>query len=97
MTIVAIRDYLKTTIELECWARVQCKFLDLFSTNKRLHAQTALEMIQPLYQVERHVKSFTAEQREQYRQQTAQPITQQLLAWLQTQRSASGEWLGQSH
>jgi hypothetical protein len=39
------------TIELGCWARVQCKFLDLFSTNKRLHAQTALEMIQALYQV----------------------------------------------
>jgi hypothetical protein len=55
--------------------------------NKSLHAQTALEMIQALYQVERHVQSLSTEQRDQYRQQTAKPITQQLLVWLQTQRS----------
>jgi transposase len=66
---------------------VRRKFFDLFSANKSLHAQTALEMIQALYQVERHVQSLSAEQRDQYRQQKAKPIAQQLLAWLQTQRS----------
>ena len=74
-------------VELGCWAHVRRKFFDLFSANQSLHAQTALEMIQALYQVERHVQSFTAEQRDQSRQQTAKPITVQLLAWLQTQRS----------
>jgi hypothetical protein len=52
-------------VELGCWAHVRRKFFDLFSANKSLHAQTALEMIQALYQVERHVQSFTAQQRDQ--------------------------------
>ena len=73
--------------ELGCWAHVRRKFFDLFKANKSIHAQTALTFIQSLYEVERHAQSFTPEERQQYRQQTALPILEQFKQWLLTQRS----------
>lgn len=67
--------------ELGCWAHVRRKFFDLYSANKSAHAQTALAMIQALYQVERIAAELTPDERKTYRQQQAKPIITALHNW----------------
>lgn len=74
-------------IELGCWAHVRRKYFDLFTANQSIQAQTALTMIQQLYAVERQASEFTAQQRQQYRQEKAKPIIEQLHRWLFAMKS----------
>jgi hypothetical protein len=67
-------------------AHARRKFYDLYTDNKSQIAQSALQYIAQLYEIERQVQHSAASLRLKVRQQRAKPIVDALLKWMQQQR-----------
>lgn len=76
-------------VEVGCWAHARRKFFDALVTAKEASAD-ALNAIRALYAVERDAKEqgLDADQRRALRQERSKPILDQMLPWLQAQKSA---------
>ncbi|QTH14307.1 IS66 family transposase [Pseudomonas corrugata] len=72
--------------EIGCMAHARRKFFDLHVANKSQLAEQALHSIGGLYEVERHAKEMSDEDRWLLRQGTAVPIAEKLHEWMLTQR-----------
>ena len=64
--------------EIACMAHARRKFFDLHVANKSQLAEQALHSIGGLYEVERHTKEMSDEDRWRLRQETAVPIAEKL-------------------
>jgi hypothetical protein len=73
-------------IELACLAHMRRKFFDLHMANQSPIASDALNRIAELYDLERHAKGMTSNERQQLRQTHAKPKLDAFLAWLQQTR-----------
>ena len=62
------------------------KFFDLHASNKSLIAAQALQSISALYDVQREVKSLTADERLKIRQTRSRPLADALHQWMELQR-----------
>ncbi|MBO9436997.1 IS66 family transposase [Ruegeria sp. R13_0] len=71
-----------------CWAHVRRKFLDVFKATKSKKANSVIELINEIYEVERSLKGKTAAIRLAVRKKEAQPIVFRLFTLL---RKLSGE------
>ncbi|WP_052265328.1 IS66 family transposase [Ruegeria sp. ANG-R] len=71
-----------------CWAHVRRKFLDVFKATRSKEANSVIELINEIYEVERSLKGKTATVRLAVRKKEAQPIVFRLFALL---RKLSGE------
>ena len=72
--------------EIGCMAHARRKFFDLHVANKSQLAEQALHSIGALYEVERHAKDMSDEDRWRLRQETAVPIAKKLHEWMLAQR-----------
>jgi hypothetical protein len=72
--------------EIGCMAHARRKFFDLHVANKSLLAEQALHSIGGLYEVERHAKEMSNEDRWRLRQKSAVPIAEKLHEWMLAQR-----------
>ena len=72
--------------EIGCMAHARRKFFDLHVANKSQLAEQALHSIGGLYEVERHTKKMSDEDRWRLRQETAVPIAEKLHEWMLAQR-----------
>lgn len=72
--------------EIGCMAHARRKFFDLHAANKSQLAEQALHSIVGLYEVERHAKEMSDEDRWRLRQETAVPIAEKLHEWMLAQR-----------
>lgn len=72
--------------EIGCMAHARRKFFDLHAANKSQLAEQALQSIGGLYEVERHAKEMSDEDRWRLRQETAVPIAEKLYEWMLAQR-----------
>ena len=72
--------------EAGCMAHARRKFFDLHTSNKSQIAAQALQMISQLYDVEREVKSLTAEERLRIRQVRSRSLADALHQWMELQR-----------
>ena len=66
------------TTEIGCMAHARPKFFDLHVANKSQLAEQALHSIGGLYEVERHAKEMSDEDRWRLRQETAVPIAEKM-------------------
>jgi transposase len=73
--------------EVGCMAHARRKFFELHVANKSTLAQTALELIGKLYDVERDIRGEDSEHRLQERRSRAGPIAKALHEWLVAQRA----------
>ena len=67
-------------------AHARRKFFDLHVANKGQLVEQALHSIGGLYEVERHAKEMSDEDRWRLRQETAMPIAEKLHEWMLAQR-----------
>ena len=67
-------------------AHARRKLFDLHASNKSQIAGQALSYISALYDVEREVKSLTADERQQIRQVRSRPLADALHQWMELQR-----------
>ena len=72
--------------EAGCMAHARRKFFDLHTSNKSQIAGQALSYISALYDVEREVKSLTADERLHIRQARSKPLADALYQWMVLQR-----------
>ena len=72
--------------EIGCMAHARRKFFDLYVANKSQLAEQARHSIGGLYEVERHAKEMSDEDRWRLRQETAVPIAEKLHEWMLAQR-----------
>lgn len=72
--------------EIGCMAHARRKFHDLTVTNQSPIAQTALETIGLLYDIEREAAMETCEARFKRRQEKAKPLLDKFRKWLEGQR-----------
>ena len=72
--------------EAGCMAHSRRKFFDLHVSNKSEIAGQALSYISALYDVEREVKSLTADERLRIRQARSRPLADALHQWMELQR-----------
>jgi transposase len=72
--------------EIGCMAHARRKFFDLHAANKSQLAEQALHSIGGLYEVERHAKEMSDEDRWRLRQEAAVPIAEKLYEWMLAQR-----------
>ena len=72
--------------EVGCMANSRRKFFDLHVSNKSQIAAQALQSISALYDIEREVKSLSAEERQKIRQTRSKPLTDAMHEWMQLQR-----------
>ena len=72
--------------EAGCLAHSRRKFFDLHVSNKSEIAGQALTYIGQLYEIEREVKSLSAEERQKIRQTRSKPLTDAMHEWMQLQR-----------
>lgn len=72
--------------EAGCMAHARRKFFDLHSQNQSQIAGEALELFGRLYGIEREVAELDVDERLRIRQEKAQPIADELHAWLTQQR-----------
>jgi transposase len=68
--------------EISCWAHARRRFFDIYAALKSPIAKEAIERINALYQIERHVRGRSPEQRHAARQQYAVPLLNALHAWM---------------
>ena len=80
--------------EIGCMAHARRKFFDLHIANKSQLAEQALHSIGGLYEVERHTKEMSDEDRWRLRQETAVPIAEKLHEWMLAQRELVPEGSG---
>ncbi len=73
--------------EIGCMTHARRKFFDLHVANKSQLAEQALHSIGGLYEVERHAKEMSDEDRWRLRQKTAVPIAEKLHEWMLAQRA----------
>jgi len=69
-----------------CMTHSRRKFFELHVSNKSQIAAQALQSISALYDVEREVKSLTADQRLKIRQTKSRPLADTLHQWMELQR-----------
>ena len=72
--------------EIGCMAHARRKFFDLHVANKSQLAEQVLHSIGGLYEVERHARDMSDEDRWRLRQETAVPIAEKLHEWMLAQR-----------
>lgn len=72
--------------EIGCMSHARRKFFDLHAANKSQLAEQALHSIGGLYEVERHAKEMSDEDRWRLRQEAAVPIAEKLYEWMLAQR-----------
>ena len=72
--------------EAGCMAHSRRKFFDLHVSNKSQIAAQALQSISALYDIEREVKSLTADERLRIRQARSRPLADALHQWMELQR-----------
>jgi hypothetical protein len=68
--------------EVGCLAHARRKFFDLHASNKSQIAQSALEQIGRIYDIEREIKELTAEARQRIRQDKSKPLLDALHQWM---------------
>lgn len=73
-------------IELACWAHARRKFFDLHVAGGHPVAAEALQRIAQLYAVEEQARSFTDDQRAQWRAEHSSPLLKNLHEWLKALR-----------
>ena len=72
--------------EAGCMAHSRRKFFELHASNKSQIAQQALQYIGQLYEIEREVKSLSAQERQKIRQTQSKPLVDAMHEWMQLQR-----------
>lgn len=72
--------------EVGCLAHARRKFFDLHAANQSQIAQSALEQLARIYEIEREVKEFSVEQRLAARQERTKPALDALHEWMMLQR-----------
>lgn len=72
--------------EVGCLAHARRKFFDLHASNKSQIAQSALEQIGRVYDIEREVKEFTPDERRRIRQERSKPLLDALHQWMALNR-----------
>jgi transposase len=72
--------------EVGCLAHARRKFFDLHAANQSQIAQSALEQLARIYEIEREVKELSSEQRQAVRQERTKPVLDALLEWMTLQR-----------
>jgi len=72
--------------EAGCLAHLRRKFFELHVSNKSEIAGQALTYIGQLCEIEREVKSLTADERQKIRQTRSRPLTDAMHEWMQLQR-----------
>ena len=72
--------------EAGCMAHSRRKFFDLHVSNKSRIAAQALQSISALYDIEREVKTLTADERLRIRQARSRPLADALHQWMELQR-----------
>ncbi len=72
--------------EVGCLAHALRKLFDLHAANQSQIAAAALQQFAQIYEIEREVKEFNAEQRLAIRQDKTRPILDALHAWMALQR-----------
>lgn len=78
-------------VELGCMAHARREFFDLLATNKSEIAQTALEYIGKLYDIQRDVQEGIPHERLAMRQERARPLADTLHQWMTQQRARVSE------
>ena len=73
-------------VEVGCMAHARRKFFELHVNHKSLIAEAALKFFVLLYEIEREIRSQSADQRRQIRQQRAKPVADALHVWLKGNR-----------
>ena len=68
--------------EISCWAHARRRFFDIYAALKSPIAKEAIERINALYQIERHVRGRSPEERRAARQRYAVPLLNALHAWM---------------
>jgi transposase len=72
--------------EVGCLAHARRKFFDLHAANQSQIAQSALEQLARIYEIEREVKELGAEQRLAVRRERTKPLLDALHEWMTLQR-----------
>jgi transposase len=72
--------------EVGCLAHARRKFFDLHVSSKSQIAQSALEQIAAIYEIEREVKDLYPDQRQRIRQERSKPLVDQLHQWMVVNR-----------
>jgi transposase len=72
--------------EVGCLAHARRKFFDLHAANQSQIAQSALEQMARIYEIEREVKELGAEQRLAVRRERTKPLLDALHEWMTLQR-----------
>lgn len=68
--------------EVGCLAHARRKFFDLHVSNKSQIAQSALEQISRIYDIEREVKELLPDERQRIRQEKTKPLLDTLHEWM---------------
>jgi transposase len=68
--------------EVGCLAHARRKFFDLHAANKSQIANSALEQIARIYDIERETKELHPQERRRIRQERSKPLLDQLHRWL---------------
>ena len=68
--------------EVGCLAHARRKFFDLHASNKSQVAESALQQIAGIYEIEREVKDLAANERQRIRQARSQPLLDALHRWM---------------
>ncbi|CAM3888921.1 IS66 family transposase [Polaromonas hydrogenivorans] len=76
----------ETRIGAACFAHARRKFDELVKDNLSPVGTQALQRMAALYQIERQVKGFSAEDRQAIRQSSSKPLCEDLHAWLKLER-----------
>ena len=76
----------QSRVGASCFAHARRKFDELVKDNLSPVGTQAIQRIAALYQIERTVKGFTAEDRLVIRQSSSKPICEDLHAWLKLER-----------
>ncbi len=72
--------------EVGCLAHARRKFFDLHASNKSQIAQSALEQIAAIYDIEREIKELPADARQRIRQERSKPLLDALHQWMAVHR-----------
>ena len=68
--------------EVGCLAHARRKFFDLHASNKSQIAQSALEQIARIYDIEREIKELPPDARQRIRQDKSKPLLDALYRWM---------------
>ena len=69
-------------IEAGCLAHARRKFFDLHAANKSQVAQSALQQIGAVYEIEREIKDLAPDERQRIRQVRSKPVLDALHRWM---------------